>query len=70
MYDSLEFKEKYFLILFKGKYMRHQRQTLLELKGFILLKVFSSNVQSAFLFDISYTSLKMKITKCFPLTYL
>ena len=31
--------------------MRYQRKTLLELKGFILLKVFSSNFQSAFPFD-------------------
>ena len=28
--------------------MRYQRETLLELKGFILLKVFFSNVQSVF----------------------
>ena len=30
---------------------------LLELKGFILLKVFSSDVQSVFPFDISYAYL-------------
>ena len=33
------------------------KEKLLELKRFILVKVFSSNVQSAFPFDISYTSL-------------
>jgi hypothetical protein len=43
---------------------------LLELKGFILLKVFSSDVQSVFPFDISYAYLLMKITKCFPLIIL
>jgi hypothetical protein len=37
--------------------MRYQREILLELKGFILLKVFSSDVQTAFPFDISYASL-------------
>ena len=52
----LESKGNYFVILFKGKYKRYQREKLLELKGFILLKVFSSNVQSAFPFHISYTS--------------
>ena len=57
MYDSLEPKGKYFVILYKGKYMRYQRATLLELKGFILLTVFSYNVQSAFPFDIAYSSL-------------
>jgi hypothetical protein len=52
----LESKGKYFVILFKGKHMRYQREKLSELKEFILLKVFSSNVQIAFPFDISYTS--------------
>ena len=41
----------------KGKHIRYQKKMLLELKGFILLKVFSSDVQSAFPFDISYASL-------------
>ena len=35
---------------------------LLEFKGFIILKVFSSDDQSVFLFAISYASLQMKIT--------
>ena len=50
--------------------MKNQKKMLLELKGFILLKVFASEVQSVFPFDISYASLYMKITKCFPLIIL
>jgi hypothetical protein len=43
--------------LFKGKHMIYQREALLKLEGFILLKVFFTNFQSAFPLDISYTSL-------------
>ena len=43
---------------------------LLELKGFILLKVFSSDVQSVFPFDISYASLYLNENyKVFPFNH-
>ena len=71
----LESKGKYFVILFKGKCKRYQGEKLLELKGFILLKVFSSNVQSAFPLDISYMYFRLnKNHKVFffnlPLTFI